>query len=87
MSEQERYTFYKTHKVEDWISREMYDCVFEQITEWFGVEEIGDLTVEQMDEIIDFRENQLNEYSPLQYGYTDIIGQWEDAQWEKENAS
>ena len=80
----EKYTFHRAHKVEDWISREMYDTVFEQITQWFGVEEIGELTEEQMDEIIDYRENHLSEYSPLQYGYTDIISEWENEMWERE---
>ena len=80
----EKYAFHRAHKVEDWIAREMYDCVFEQITEWFGVEEIADLTKEQMDEVIHFRENELNEYSPLHWGYTDIISEWEEQMWEKE---
>jgi len=82
--EKEEYTFYKSHKVEDWISSQMYDTVFDQITEWFGVDEIGDLTEEQMNEVIHFRENVLNEYSPLQWGYSDIISQWENDTWEKE---
>jgi hypothetical protein len=84
MSEKEEYTFYKSHKVEDWISSQMYDTVFDQITEWFGVDEIGDLTEEQMNEVIHFRENVLNENSPLQWGYSDIIGQWENDVWERE---
>ena len=80
----EKYTFHRAHKVEDWIANEMYDTVFEQVTQWFGVEQIADITEEQMDEIIDFRENDLNEYSPLQWGYSTIISEWEDEMWEKE---
>ena len=86
MSEQEQYTFYKTHKVEDWVSNQMYEAVFDHITEWFGVEELIEITQEQMDEIVDFRENRLNEYSPLQMGYTDVIGQWENETWERDHS-
>ena len=82
--ENEQYQFYKAHKVEDNISSEMFDLVFDHVCQWFGVEELVDITDEQMDEIIYFRENQLNEYSPLQWGYSDLIGQWENEQWEKD---
>lgn len=80
----EKYTFHRAHKVEDWISREMYDTVFEQITQWFDVEEITELTEEQMEEIIDYRDNHLNEYSPLQWGYSNIISELEEEMWERE---
>ena len=82
--ENEAYQFYKSHKVEDNIANEMYDLVFDHICQWFGVEELVDITTEQMDEIIDFRENQLNEYSPLQWGYSSVIGNWENETWERE---
>jgi len=84
MTEQEKYTYYRAHKVEDWVSSQMYEAVFDHITEWFGIEETSDLTEEQMEEIVDFRENVLSEYSPLQYGYSDIIAGWENDMWEKE---
>ena len=78
----EKYTFYKSHKVEDWIASEMRDTVTAQILEWFDVEEIGHLTEDQIAEITDYRDNVLNEYSPLQWGYSDVIGEWENYQWE-----
>jgi len=82
--EKEKYQYYRAHKVEDWVSAQMYDAVVEHIQEWFGVENIEEITEEQMAEIVDWRENTLWEYSPLQYGYSDVISEWENHMWEKE---
>ena len=79
------YEYLKAHKTEDWVAREMFECVCESIIHHFGVEDPNDLTVEQMDEVVHYRENVLNEYSPIQMGFSDVIGMWENAQWEKEN--
>ena len=67
----------KVHKWEDNLIDTATEWVTEYITEFYGVDEISELTEEQIDEIIQFRENDLNEYSPLQMGFSNIISYWE----------
>ena len=57
----------------------------DHVTEFFGVEEVGDLTEDQINQVDNFRHNVLSEYSPLQWGFSSLYGSWESEQWEKES--
>lgn len=76
----------RVHKWEENIEREVTDELFEYVCEHFGVDEIGDLSEEQIQEIESYRDNDLNEYSPLQIGFSNILSQYESEVWERENS-
>ena len=75
--------WHRTHKIDQWVEREMIDCVWEYVSEFYDVEEVVDLTVEQINEIEAFRE-ELNEYHPLHYGFSWLISTHESETWEME---
>ena len=70
------YDYPRIHKAEENIERQVTEWVEEHILEFFGVDEISELTEDQVDEVIAFRED-LNEYSPMQIGYSNVISMWE----------
>ena len=72
----------KIYKSEEWFEQQATEWVFDYVCEFYDVEDIEDLTEEQIEEIVQYRENDLNEYSPMQMGFSNIITQWEDAQYE-----
>jgi len=71
------YEWPRIHKVEDNYYMEISEVVWEHVSEHYGVDDIEDLTEEQIDELEDFRTNHLNEYSIMQAGYSNIISMWE----------
>ena len=70
------YDWPRVHKVEDNLMMDINDLVYEHVLEHFGVDEIEDLSEEQIAEIEVFR-LQLSEYSVLQGGYSSLISMWE----------
>jgi hypothetical protein len=76
----------RVHKWEENIEREVTDELYSYVCEYYGVDEIADLTEEQMNEVEEYRDNDLNEYSPLQIGFSNIIQNWESETWERENS-
>ena len=80
----EKYTFHKIYKSEEYIGSIVRDIVYDQVLEWFNVGEVSELTDEQMAEGENYRHNVLNEYSPMQWGYSDLYSDWENAKWEQE---
>ena len=74
----------RIHKWEDNIEREITDSVFEYVCEYYGIDEVEDLTKDQLLDIIAFRE-ELNEYSPMQIGFSNLINQIEDMFLESED--
>ena len=75
----------RVHKWEENIEREVTDELWSYVCEHFGVEEIADLSEEQIQEVEAYRDNDLSEYSPLQIGFSNIINHWESESWEREN--
>ena len=71
------YDWPRIHKTEDYLASTIYDLVSEHVLSHFDVDDVEDLTEEQINEVIAFRE-ELNEYSPLQWGYSDLISYWEN---------
>ena len=66
----------RSHKWEENIEHEVTDGLRDLIYEQYDVEEIGQLTEEQMDEVQAFRE-ELSEYSPLQWAFSNVYSEWE----------
>lgn len=73
----------RIHKWEENIEREVTDAVWEYVCEFYATDEISELTLEQIQEVEVFRD-ELNEYSPLQIGFSNIINHWENESWEEE---
>jgi len=74
----------RIHKWEERIESDVTDSVYEYVMEHYGVDEITELTEEQIKEVEDFRD-ELNEYSPMQWGFSNLINHWESETWEAEN--
>lgn len=80
---EEGFYWHRNHKVDEWVEREMIECVWDYVSEFYGVEEVHELTEEQIQEVEAFR-NELNEYSPLQWGFSWLCNTWESETWEME---
>lgn len=78
------FEWHRIHKWEDNIESQVTDAVFDYVMEFYGVENVAELTQDQIDEVTAFRE-ELNEYSPLQWGFSNLINHWENETWEEED--
>ena len=67
----------RIHKTEDWVMNQVDDAVWEYVCEFYGVDDPTELTDDQIAEIDHFRTDELNEYSVLQCGFSNIINYWE----------
>ena len=63
----------RIHKTEDNFVMEISDRVFTYVCEYYKVDDVMDLSQDQIQEIIDFRDNQLHEFSVMQAGFSDLI--------------
>ena len=72
----------RIHKHEEQVENDIFDRVSEQICSFYNVEDVADLTIEQMNEVRAFVDNDLSEYSIMQRGFTDVFNYWEDNQWD-----
>lgn len=72
----------RIHKSEEYLERIINELVFEKVTEHYAIDSIEELTRDQIDELEHFRNDVLNEYSPLQVGFSDVIQTWESENWE-----
>lgn len=78
------YTWNRPYKTEEYYERQICDQVWEQIMEHFAVDEITQITEDQIKEIEEWREENLNEYSVLQVGFSNFMQMWENEMWELE---
>ena len=76
----------KMYKVDEWVEREVTDAVYEYVFEYYGVNEVTELTPEQINEVEGFRDG-ISDYSPMQWGFSNLINMWESETWEEQNAS
>lgn len=72
----------RIHKHEENIEREVTELVEEFVLQYYDAEYIEDLTEEQINDIDNFRNNDLSEYSVMQIGFSNLINAWEDADYE-----
>jgi len=66
----------KMYKVEERIDAEIGDAVHNFVCEYYDVDEITDLTKNQIDEIDEFRDG-LDEYSFMHIGFLSLIDHWD----------
>lgn len=66
----------RSHKWEENIEREVTDGLRELIYEQYGVDEVSELTEDQIDEVMAYRD-ELSEYSPLQWAFSNVYSEWE----------
>jgi hypothetical protein len=74
----------KIHKYEDNFEREIIESVDEYVFEYYGVEELEELTDNQVSEIETFA-SELNEYSVMQIGINNLMMRYEDVKYDREN--
>jgi hypothetical protein len=77
------FEWHRMHKWEENIEREVTEGVEEQIMEHYGVDDIVELTKEQIAEVIAFREEYVSEYSPMNWGFGNVINRWEEENYEE----
>jgi len=73
----------KIHKYEDNFEREIIESVDEYVFEYYGVEELEQLTDSQVSEIEIFA-SELNEYSVMQIGINNLMMRYEDVKYDRE---
>jgi len=75
----------RIHKWEDNIESQVTDSVYDYVMEYYGVDDIEELTDDQIEEIDAFRTDELNEYSPMQWGFSNLLSTLEDIQYQRDN--
>ena len=68
----------RMHKWEENIERDVTEGLEERIREVYGVDEITELTEAQIEQIEEYREKHVSEYSPMNWGFSNVIMRWED---------
>jgi hypothetical protein len=68
----------RIHKWEENYERDITDDVIEYVCEFFEVESIFELEEDQINEIENFRHNDLSEYSVMQVGFSNLMMQLDD---------
>ena len=73
-----KFEWFKMHKDEEYIEREAYSAVEHEICNQLDVEDVSNLTQEQMDQVMAWREENVNEYSPMYGAFQDVYNVWEN---------
>lgn len=71
---------HKQHKLQDQIEQLAYDWAFEDVTEYYGIEEIEELNQEQVDEIFAYSESDDCYEGYVGVALRTICDQWENEQ-------
>jgi len=79
-----KFEWYKLHKLDEWIEREVTEAVEERICEYFEIDETNEMTQEQYEAVFEFREEEVPEYSAIQMGFSNVLNAWENYQYELE---
>lgn len=75
------FEWFKIHKWEENIERDVTDGVFDYVCEYYGINEIEELTDDQIIQIREFADN-LNEYSPITWGFNNLFNYLEELEYE-----
>ena len=73
----EKFDWPRMYRVEEYIEREAYNAVEEFVVDFYNVEEIGLIPKQQIDEMMAWREEHVNEYSAMWGAFTDVYNVWE----------
>jgi hypothetical protein len=68
----------RIHKSEEYLDNIISETVFDYVCQFYNVEDILELSHDQIVEIDKFRYDVLSEYSPLQRGFSDLYNRWEN---------
>ena len=68
---------YKQHKLQDQIENLAYEWAIEDVCEYYGVEELGELNKEQVDEIFAYSESDDCYEGYVGVALRSICDQWE----------
>jgi len=71
----------KIHKWEENYERDITDDVIDYVCEYYEVRDIFDLTENQINDIENFRNNDLNEYSVMQVGFSNLLMELDDSEF------
>ena len=74
------FTWDRMYKWEENYQRDIDNDVEEYVLEHYGVEEVAELTQEQIDELVAFADE--NEYSIMRGGFYTLMNRWEDENYE-----
>jgi uncharacterized protein YyaL (SSP411 family) len=74
----------RMYKWEENHERNITEDVYEYVCEHYGIDEVEELNGDQLAEIEAFRE-ELNDYSVMQIGFSNLINHIDTVLWEKEN--
>ena len=71
------FEWYKIYKHENNIESDVTERVYNYVCEYYGLENIEELTEEQIEEVRAFAD-ELNEYSPMMIGFNNLFNYLED---------
>lgn len=74
------FEWHKMYKWEENYERNIDVDIEEYVCEQYGVDEISQLTQEQIEEIQAYQEEHVNEYSVMNGGFYRLYNKWEDEQ-------
>ena len=67
------FEWHRMHKHEEQIENDIYDRVCTQVCEHYEIEDVSELTKEQIAEIEHFVEEYISEYRPIRSGFSDLF--------------
>ena len=79
----EKFDWPRIHKHEENLENDATERVENYICEYFGIEDIVDMTREQKDEVEDYKDN-MNEFSQMAIGFINVVNRWDDEHYEEE---
>jgi len=79
MSTHTKFEWPRLHKVEERIEYEINEISLDHVKNFYSVDDITDLTEEQIEAILDFANNEMWDSSPFKIGLINIHNDWEDA--------
>ena len=71
----------RLHKYEENFEHEIREIVKEQVLSHYQKDSVVDLTKEDIEEVREFSENRLNPYSVLSVGFSELIAEWDDQEY------
>ena len=71
------FEWYKIYKHENNIEADVTERVYDYVCEYYGLENVEELTEEQIEEVRAFAD-ELNEYSPMMIGFNNLFNYLED---------
>jgi len=76
------FEWHRIHKHEEQVENDIYDRVSEQVCSFYNVEDIAELSEDQIAEIKKWANESLSPNSIMQQGFFDVFNYWEDNQVE-----